>query len=121
MNINNLFNILDLKYVQRIQLDNTNFNHIAIYCKFGTYSFKMATLNSVKDPYQFIKSKLSEKYRDFVLYISEQNGFISDEHKKDFPSLHFCPDWDEMPITHELPEFEIGCLCEQYKCFRKDR
>lgn len=28
------------------------------------------------------------------------------------PGLHFCPDWDFLPICKDSPEWDEGCNCD---------
>ena len=37
-------------------------------------------------------------------------AFITDSDKRACPGIHFCPDWDELPVCFDSPEIE-GCTC----------
>ena len=40
----------------------------------------------------------------------DPNSSITDENRRAFPGLHFCPEYDGRPICFDSPEIE-NCLC----------
>ncbi len=41
-------------------------------------------------------------------------GRVPDDIAEKNPTLHFCPEWDEMLIEEGTPEFE-SCNCEEFQ------
>ena len=41
-------------------------------------------------------------------------GRVPDDIAEKNPTLHFCPEWDEMLIEEDTPEFE-SCNCEEFQ------
>ena len=44
----------------------------------------------------------------------DRTGVITDEDKKRFAGIHFCPDWDFMAVTDNSSE-KSGCTCNPEK------
>lgn len=44
------------------------------------------------------------------LVCADKQGRIEDVHRRTCPGIHFCPDWDFMPVCNDSPEKE-SCTC----------
>lgn len=47
-----------------------------------------------------------------VLRRIDKDGFFTQEDKRLLPGLHFCPEWDDLPISDECPE-KSCCVCDE--------
>ena len=45
-----------------------------------------------------------------ILTIADRGGFIPDGGAAICPGIHFCPDWDGLPICEDSPEWD-ACTC----------
>lgn len=54
---------------------------------------------------------LTKQQASLLRYLDEdQDADILDADRRLCPGLHFCPDWDGMPICEASPEWE-ACTC----------
>ena len=53
---------------------------------------------------------LTREQRRALARIDRDETF-DDEGRKLLPGIHFCPDWDYMPVFNDCPEKE-GCTCD---------
>ena len=51
-----------------------------------------------------------ENYKKALLRKADLSGQIDSDAREFLPGVHFCPDWDEMAIYRESPEWEC-CTC----------
>lgn len=54
-------------------------------------------------------AKLTEAQRRTLEYV-DKSGRISARHYEICPGIHFCPDWDSLPVCDASPEKE-ACTC----------
>lgn len=45
-----------------------------------------------------------------ILLLADKSGMIKQGDSEICPEIHFCPDWDELPICADSPEAE-ACTC----------
>lgn len=49
-----------------------------------------------------------------LLHHIDTYGFIPEDFRSVLPGVHFCPDWDGLPICDDSPEKE-ACTCPLIK------
>ena len=52
---------------------------------------------------------LTRLQKDLLMEI-DRTGSFTEEDMKTLPGLHFCPEWDEIPVCDDSPESEF-CKC----------
>lgn len=54
-----------------------------------------------------------------VLAFADKHGVIREGDYEICPGIHFCPDWDRLPVCKDSPEAD-GCACGQLKEFKTE-
>ena len=52
---------------------------------------------------------LTKSQKDLLMEI-DRTGIFTEEDKETLPGLHFCPEWDDLPVCDDSPE-SSGCTC----------
>ena len=51
-------------------------------------------------------------HQEKLLCWVDVSGIITPEAKLECPGIHFCPDWDYLPVCDASPE-KVGCKCKR--------